>query len=699
MAKGAGNPVDAMIQLLLYVCFGVYVVIGLGLITMGAIYWNDIGAVSATATLMLTIGLFMLIVGGLALFANAKQIWLILIVIELINIALFTILTATIVIAAIFALGWSDPVADLVKRNWNDLSEQEAKGYKATPKSACYHYVQECKTYAATFETIANKQASGCYYTPNSGADFKSDTRDQHFYNASKTGVTGDLGRTTCTWYSNTHNWAASACVSILNECSSCMSACQTRIINEGKEGTEAATLFVLCTCLFCIVAVVWNNFLTLGGNDEFEGNTQLIGFVINGIVLLVGFVMTIACGARLIQTESYTLVLFCLMMLGVFLLVSGGMVIFGIWKDQPMFINLGNLLLGIFGYLCFILGIGLAVCTGTVMGEAQTQYDQNYAKVREAAEKYDPSICKLTDADCLAITTTQSNDVLVMAGGTTKHSSNDVWEAQYEAMQKNRLWLLSIKNTAGTAAKYQACISSQTCVACHDLLKSNSTIKNGGTVSSLGHTYYYTGVDLASYASSLSTSWNWTKWQEMATKLANRTKESGHAGDKSAAQMVGRCEKALQSESANTQTCATTANCTKCTLATFTVAGGNEDWDKDNHRCLTWAIETATRSSTVGNLQKCSPATDSATCRAHFTTSATKVANHDEFKKKMSDEWCLFSDAACKAKLTQKVEDEMTTLAVVGLIFIGSYLVIMYLTMRGIVVYKSGDDDDDDDE
>ena len=85
------GPLDAIIQLLLFVCFGVYVVMGLTLFIMGIVYISDDGAVGDAGLYMILLGLMMLIIGGIAIFANLKKIWLILFVIELINVALFLV--------------------------------------------------------------------------------------------------------------------------------------------------------------------------------------------------------------------------------------------------------------------------------------------------------------------------------------------------------------------------------------------------------------------------------------------------------------------------------------------------------------------------------------------------------------------------------------------------------------------------------
>ena len=58
---------------------------------MGIIYHSDEGAVGSTGIYLILLGLLMLIIGGIAVFANLKKIWLILFVIELVNVALFLV--------------------------------------------------------------------------------------------------------------------------------------------------------------------------------------------------------------------------------------------------------------------------------------------------------------------------------------------------------------------------------------------------------------------------------------------------------------------------------------------------------------------------------------------------------------------------------------------------------------------------------
>ena len=85
------GALDAVIQLLLFVCFGVYLAMGFVFLVMGIAYASDEGAVGSTGIYLILLGLLMLIIGGIAIFANLKKIWLIMFVVELINVALFLV--------------------------------------------------------------------------------------------------------------------------------------------------------------------------------------------------------------------------------------------------------------------------------------------------------------------------------------------------------------------------------------------------------------------------------------------------------------------------------------------------------------------------------------------------------------------------------------------------------------------------------
>ena len=249
----------------------------------------------------------------------------------------------------------------------------------------------------------------------------------------------------------------------IRKACEVCNDGCRDFLTSELRAGTEALTFFVLCTVAFTIVAVVWNNFLTRGGNDEFNGTLSLLGYLINAAVLLIGFIMICLCGARMVQSEGYFGLLLGIMFLGVFLLIAGGAAVAGLKLGNPLIIQLASALLALFGYIMLIVGVALAVCTGTVMESANTGYDQNYKAAREQLEKIEPSYCQLTTEQCERLTVFGDATVPVVPLGVTKHSPYATWEAQYLSMQTHADWIT--RTYAGKALS--VCANKPVCVAC----------------------------------------------------------------------------------------------------------------------------------------------------------------------------------------------------------------------------------------
>ena len=123
MGKGTGkgglDVVEAFSSFILYISYGLYVAIGIILLAVTIFYVSEIDGTSDFLKFGLGISSFsMLFVGGVALFATFKQMWPILAVVELINVALFGLILAAMVISFCLAMDMSDPVRDSVDRSW-----------------------------------------------------------------------------------------------------------------------------------------------------------------------------------------------------------------------------------------------------------------------------------------------------------------------------------------------------------------------------------------------------------------------------------------------------------------------------------------------------------------------------------------------------------------------------------------------------
>lgn len=85
------GALEKMIQVVLYACFAVYLLMGLTFIILGAVYHTDEGAAGSAGLYLILVGVVMLVIGGISVFGNWKKSWLILFVIELVNIAMFLV--------------------------------------------------------------------------------------------------------------------------------------------------------------------------------------------------------------------------------------------------------------------------------------------------------------------------------------------------------------------------------------------------------------------------------------------------------------------------------------------------------------------------------------------------------------------------------------------------------------------------------
>ena len=110
-----------LIQLILFIMYGAYIVLGLALMGMGIYYKTQVeGANDFVAIVCIAGGFFMLVVGGLAIFANLKSNAILMLPVLLIDLLLFVFLLAAMMIGMALATGVSDPVAQAVHTAYCD---------------------------------------------------------------------------------------------------------------------------------------------------------------------------------------------------------------------------------------------------------------------------------------------------------------------------------------------------------------------------------------------------------------------------------------------------------------------------------------------------------------------------------------------------------------------------------------------------
>jgi len=212
------------------------------------------------------------------------------------------------------------------------------------------------------------------------------------------------------------------------------------------------------------------------------------------------------------------------------------------------------------------------------------------------------------------------------------------------------------------------------------------------------------------------ATSHNATRVAAWAKDLYNWTAYSPN-GRKTSLKL-GRCETVLGKVASDSSLCDQNrdndADCLHCEFVRFADPTGSATEEKE--RCLRYLHA---KIGTFGT--SCHSGSAKTKCRALFRDGVTKATVDSAGKgckttqtpcKKASDVCvskeqvfkefnlpkiglCQFTDKSCKLKLTWYTEDKMSVLMVFGMIFTVVFGAILYLSTRGIIVYKGGGDDE----
>jgi hypothetical protein len=382
------GPLDAVIQLLLFVCFGVYVVMGLTFIIMGIIYSSDEGAVGSTGYYLIALGFLMLIIGGIAVFANLKKIWLILFVIELVNVVLFLVLFVLIVCVLMMATGTTDPVRRATDNTWSStLPTLTIPG--SDPNGEGIY----CEVYGGT-DCVQ-------WYT-----DSLASNDDCTIGEANKLSVKAALDNCTQLMTGEAYD----QCENVAQSCVDCAEACKEATITDVKDQILPASYFVFFLCFYLAIVVVWNNIMI--ASDDLEGITKILGLVFNGALVLLAFIMVIMAGLAASNAgdacnggdDCVPDSLMLMIAIGLGLMVTGGVIVLGVQTNNNLLLRIGTLVMVFLSLVCLLTGLIMGISSGAVMDDMQYYYDSNYPRLRAALESADNSFCKLSKADCTAL-------------------------------------------------------------------------------------------------------------------------------------------------------------------------------------------------------------------------------------------------------------------------------------------------------
>jgi hypothetical protein len=476
---------DAVINLVLMVAFGIYCVMGLSFFIMGIVYMGDAGAIGSTGVYLIFLGLLMLIIGGIALWANMNSNWMVLFIIELINVALFLFLYILIVIVLMMATGTTDPVREATVETWNDVlpgltlpgSNPDGDGSAASG------------TYC---ETQTEGTACADYYAASDAAPFQTNkcvmtepiTQMQGLNNCS---MFGDLPPG---YDSNDADYAG--CSTLETVCKDCAKACMEAQISDVKANLEPASVFTLGLMGYLVIVVVWNNVMI--EQDDIEGVTKMVGLVLNGLLLLLSFVMLImggigaakaadACpGTSSCVPSSMTM----LILLGLATMVVAGITLAGVQTGNSMLIVVATMVMVFLAILMVLFALILGMSTGVVMDDMTYYYDTQYPKLRSALEKADNSYCQMSKADCTAAAMS-STAAPVMAGDPLAQITCEdgdpicITSMPFDSMWKQMHAAASLEANKESAPSWLAdCKSTAICIYCTDVLLNVPTVSHG---------------------------------------------------------------------------------------------------------------------------------------------------------------------------------------------------------------------------
>ena len=230
-----------MVELVLFACFAVYLVMGLTLSIMGGVYMSEVGEIADTGVALFTVGIFMLLLGAAALHATYKQIWIVLLLVELINIVLFLALYVVCLSALMLALGVTDPVRDGTEETWEQSRpELEAQKY--------------CQEHASNAASCASEDPNnpGFYVAVESATDLcpiKADTTPSLYDAHVNCTVLSELVSST--------DPAWKDCARLAGLCDACNKACMESAIADVKDNMEEASVTTLGVCAFTMLVVL----------------------------------------------------------------------------------------------------------------------------------------------------------------------------------------------------------------------------------------------------------------------------------------------------------------------------------------------------------------------------------------------------------------------------------------------------------
>lgn len=411
---GLGDILASFVNLILYVCYGVYIAIGIACIALGIVFLQREGSQQIAGGIMV-LGIFMFIIGIVTCLVikmgSNSWGWMALTLILIVNLAILVALYAVSITAIFIGAGYSDPIDDFVDDFWTNYREQEsvqtsvddrAVGYcESVAVDSCedyYSYAADgnmAETFTVSAPTLTELQGNIKYYAWN--CELLVESFD-----------CGDLGSGTGELTSPIDcgiddSVTDNLIQNLYNFCTDCDEDCKESMKEDLKTAVRPAAFIALIIFASMVGILAWNNMLIhfpsfRNDDGKFEvglGPFTLIAYAVNGLLVIFGILLIAIGGASLSQIQKTCpdgedcpgLLNIAVMCLGGFIFLAAGLVIFSVVKSVEFTLVLGNLLLTLFAFLIGFVVIALGL-SAEVLSTASALYDDNWTTIRDSTRK-----------------------------------------------------------------------------------------------------------------------------------------------------------------------------------------------------------------------------------------------------------------------------------------------------------------------
>ena len=376
----------------LLAAYAVFTLTGLITIGVGVYYVSQVPDSSSTvAVAVASTGGAMLLVGGVACFALWKEVWPLLTIVFFCDLALFLVLIVSCILGVILGMDVRDPTRAAIDRAFLNpafLSSHWDTGY--CQELATYTDSDKCSlTVDGGFGKVAAAKIEAAASTWDAT---KYSTRD--IFGNCSVAFTGSL----CLPTGNSTDCVAQLVAddAFGNQCLDCQHACRESLIDKVNSSLQPGAIVLFATFLFTTIGIVIDRWVAATKPEG--GLGQIVGFAVNGLIALLGLVMSIfvAVGYHTIQescpehANCVNSAVYIVVFLGVFMFMLG---LFGVLFVKLEFAPCLTCL----SVVHCVIALGLlvsAIFVGIVAGQMETvnaQSERNFEDILRAYEQ--PSI------------------------------------------------------------------------------------------------------------------------------------------------------------------------------------------------------------------------------------------------------------------------------------------------------------------